>query len=183
MRYKITPKDDGLLLEFFIKPVSRFIKISLLTIILICVAIPIVILLFADLESLMPIVFSMLIFWVPGFFLLRVLLWNSYGREVVFFKAGQINYFCDFKLFQDRKITLDMSELEFGFIEDRTEKVFFPLRNDPLGLIDDEQVIGYLQLRTADGALNFSQEISFSDVSRLEEEVKSMIPSEGLKND
>lgn len=76
-----------------------------------------------------------------------------------------------------------MSELEFGFIEDRTEKVFFPLRNDPLGLIDDEQVIGYLQLRTADGALNFSQEISFSDVSRLEEEVKSMIPSEGLKND
>src|SRR5688572_30664501 len=175
MRYKITPQQDGFLLEFFTKPVPLFIRVTLLTIILICAAIPVAIIALADLESPMGYIFSMLVFWLPGFFLLRVLLWNSYGREVVIFNAGRVNYFCDFKLFQDRKLSFEMAALDFGFIEDRTEKLFKPLRDDQQGLLDDEQLIGYLQLKTADGTLNFSQEITPGDVSRLQHEVNQLI--------
>jgi len=43
------------------------------------------------------------IFGVLGFYLLRVFLWNSYGKEVILFTQNNVTYEADYKWFKDGK--------------------------------------------------------------------------------
>lgn len=44
------------------------------------------------------------IFGLIGFYLLRVFLWNSYGKETILFNNNNITYEADYKWFKDGKI-------------------------------------------------------------------------------
>lgn len=43
------------------------------------------------------------IFSLIGFYLLRVFLWNSYGKEIIIFNQNKITYEADYKWFKDGK--------------------------------------------------------------------------------
>ncbi len=45
--------------------------------------------------------------WLPAYFLLRIILWNSYGKEVLVFNKGKVNYVADYKFFVDSKQELN----------------------------------------------------------------------------
>jgi len=54
------------------------------------------------------------IFGLIGFYLLRVFLWNSYGKETIVFSKNQVTYEADYKWFKDGKKTQNFESLEFS---------------------------------------------------------------------
>ena len=48
-------------------------------------------------------VIAILVFWVIGFYMLRIGLWNTYGREIISFKDGIVEYQPDYGWFKDDK--------------------------------------------------------------------------------
>lgn len=57
-------------------------------------------------------IISTCIFWAVGFYLIRMILWNSYGTEVLTLHADKINYYCDYKYFQDSKKEIAVDQLQ-----------------------------------------------------------------------
>jgi hypothetical protein len=63
------------------------------------------------------IVVSYLLFWGIGIYFIRVLLWNSCGKEVLILEKDELNYYADYKLFRDNKKTLKRIDLKIEIIE------------------------------------------------------------------
>lgn len=58
---------------------------------------------------------SLFIFGVLGFYMLRVALWNTYGKEVINFDDNRIQYIADYGWFKDSKKEHKFnSAIEFG---------------------------------------------------------------------
>ena len=51
-------------------------------------------------------VLGFLFSWLSGFYLLRVALWNTYGKEVLTFDKHQVSYYVDYGWFKDGNKTL-----------------------------------------------------------------------------
>jgi hypothetical protein len=51
------------------------------------------------------------IFWGSGFYLLRILLWNLFGQEILILEKNKIIYFADYRLFKDGRKELDLDNL------------------------------------------------------------------------
>jgi hypothetical protein len=65
---------------------------------------------------------SVFIFGLLGFYLLRVSLWNTYGKEVIIFKENKCTYYVDYRWFKDGLRTEEFNEVIFaknpiGYIE------------------------------------------------------------------
>lgn len=45
------------------------------------------------------------LFWIGSYYLLRLILWNLYGREIIQFSENGIDYFCDFRYFKSKTIS------------------------------------------------------------------------------
>ena len=45
-------------------------------------------------------IFSFILFWGVGFYLLRLILWNSFGQEVLTMNSEKILYFADYRLYK-----------------------------------------------------------------------------------
>jgi len=63
-------------------------------------------------------VISFVICWLIGFYLLRIILWNAYGKEKIEFNNKQITYEADYRYFNDGKkvlenksITIDINKI------------------------------------------------------------------------
>lgn len=54
------------------------------------------------------------IFSLIGFYLLRVFLWNSFGKEVIIFNKNEIIYEADYKWFKDGKKTINLDVLSYS---------------------------------------------------------------------
>jgi len=61
---------------------------------------------------------SFAICWLIGFYLLRIILWNAYGKEKIEFNNKQVTYEADYKYFKDGKkvlenesITIDINKI------------------------------------------------------------------------
>jgi hypothetical protein len=54
------------------------------------------------------------IFGLIGFYLLRVFLWNSYGKETISFNNNNITYEADYKWFKDGKKTKEINSPNFS---------------------------------------------------------------------
>ena len=70
-----------------------------------------------DIRLNIGIVVSYLLFWGIGIYFIRVLLWNSYGKEVLILEKDELNYYADYKLFRDNKKTLKRIDLKIEIIE------------------------------------------------------------------
>jgi hypothetical protein len=44
-----------------------------------------------------------IILWLPAYYLLRIVLWNSYGKERLIFSREKVIYEADYKFFKDSK--------------------------------------------------------------------------------
>ncbi len=45
------------------------------------------------------------LFWIGSYYLLRLILWNLYGREIIQFSDNGIDYFFDFRYFKSKIIS------------------------------------------------------------------------------
>ncbi|MEQ9312262.1 MAG: hypothetical protein RJQ05_06940 [Cytophagales bacterium] len=57
-----------------------------------------------------------IVFWGSGFYLLRVVLWNIYGQEILILERNRIIYIADYKLFKDGKKELEIDNLTSDII-------------------------------------------------------------------
>lgn len=53
------------------------------------------------------------VFGILGFYLLRIALWNSYGRELIIFRPGQFEYVANYKWFEDGKKSIEYKSIHF----------------------------------------------------------------------
>lgn len=96
-----------------------FIRIVLAIIIFINGLIPFVFIFFmlTDGDGLnFVIIVPIIIFWGAGLYLLRVLLWNTYGKEILDLDDSRIQYLADYKFFKDSRKELNTDGLEIEII-------------------------------------------------------------------
>ncbi|HTF03775.1 MAG TPA: hypothetical protein VK826_07100 [Bacteroidia bacterium] len=57
---------------------------------------------------------SYIISWAVGYYLLRVILWNTYGKEILTVEQDKFSYYCDYKYFKDavKEIKTDQLQIE-----------------------------------------------------------------------
>lgn len=96
-----------------------FIRIILTFVISICGLIPILVTMYMMIigDGLhFGLALSIIIFWGLGFYLLRILLWNTYGKEILNLDQNKIQYLADYKLFIDgrQELTPDKIEVEIN---------------------------------------------------------------------
>ena len=104
----------------FIKPSPLFTRIILSIVIGISISIPILVTAFAiysRAELKIGLFFSYFLFFGIGFYLLRVFLWNCYGKEVIIFNKENIKYYADYKYFKDGRQTIKNVNLDIYFSE------------------------------------------------------------------
>ena len=76
-------------------------------------------------------IISYIIFWAVGYYLLRIILWNTFGKEIITFENDKITYHCDYKYFQDNKKEIKTDQLRIEIIksEHHTELGLFCFTN------------------------------------------------------
>ena len=58
---------------------------------------------------------ALFIFGIMGFYLLRIALWNTYGKEIIVFSKNNIDYIADYGWFKDGKKQKELNHaIEFG---------------------------------------------------------------------
>lgn len=79
-----------------------------------------------------------ILFGLMGFYLLRLALWNTYGKEIITFDNSTLNYIADYGWFKDgrkRKSLTDKIEFTIqnvGYEEDNKGKLLINLSKDQL---------------------------------------------------
>lgn len=120
---------SGSQLTIFTKKTPVFIRIVLTLILIILTLIPLAATFFVLTYGDGPhigIVFSFILFWGVGFYLLRLTLWNSVGREILNLEPKRISYIADYRLFKDGRQEISTTDLE-------TEIIYEDEPNNPLG--------------------------------------------------
>lgn len=64
------------------------------------------------------IIISYFLFWGIGIYLLRVVLWNAYGQEILILEKDKIKYLADFKYFKDGQQEMSTAGLTTTLIFD-----------------------------------------------------------------
>ena len=67
--------------------------------------------LYKDIEFGFSFVTTVIIGLLVGFYLLRLILWNTYGKEYLAIYSNRINYQCDYKYFKGSKKTIQGSQI------------------------------------------------------------------------
>lgn len=96
-----------------------FIRIVLIILLSTLILIPLVVTFFTLTYGNGPhigIVFSFLLCWGVAFYLLRILLWNSVGREVLILNTNYISYAADYRLFKDNQQEIAVKGLETDIV-------------------------------------------------------------------
>lgn len=103
------------------KKAPLFIRIVLTLIMSVLVLIPIALIVFTWLfgeGAIIGIAFSFLFCWGLGFYLLRIILWNSCGREILNLEAEKVSYIADYGLFKDGRQEIPSRGLQTEIIYD-----------------------------------------------------------------
>ena len=102
------------------------IRATLTVVLLICILIPIIVATSLMSERKGPHIGLFLGFfflWGLGFYLLRIILWNTYGREVLTFESDKIIYEADYGFFKDGKTIISTTNIELTAIPYANEKI------------------------------------------------------------
>jgi len=91
--------------------------------------------------------FSFLLFWGLGFYMLRIILWNSVGREILVLGNEKIEYTADYGLFKDGRKEIETNRLA-------TEIIYEDEPNNPVGRLrlnsDTESIESVIKTRLAE---------------------------------
>jgi hypothetical protein len=96
------------------KKAPLLLRLVLIFILIICAIIPIATSIFIienEIESKFGLVFSFILFWGIGYYLIRLILWNTYGQEILTLSNNRISYLADYKYFKDGKQEIEISNL------------------------------------------------------------------------
>src|SRR5690606_18335443 len=113
-------------LTIFARKAPIIIRIFLVLIITVLALIPfaIVYFVFSDGNGLhIGIAFSFMLCWGIGFYVLRLFLWNSYGREILILNKNNIIYLADYRLYKDGKRKIGTKNLEIEIINENDPKL------------------------------------------------------------
>lgn len=149
--------DNQLIISTRKSPI--FIRIVLTTFLVLIASIPIAVTIFVLKSGEGPfigIVFSFLLCWGIGFYLLKLTLWNSVGREILSMETDKISYVADYRLFKDGRKEIEIKDLE-------TELIHEEQSDNPLGR---------LRLRTKSNSLETVLQMTISEVEELRKEIK-----------
>lgn len=101
--------------------------------------------------------FSYLLCWGVGFYLLRVTLWNSVGREILTLDPEKISYIADYRLFKDGRQEIPTKDLE-------TEIIYEDEPNKP---------IGRLRLKSTTTSIETTIQATIAELEELKNEIKT----------
>ena len=103
------------------------------------------------------IVFSYVLFWGIGFYLLKLTLWNSVGREILSLENEKISYVADYGLFKDGRKEIETEDLVTEVIqEEHSDKPY-----------------GRLRLKTKTNSLETILQMTISEIEELRKEIKT----------
>ncbi len=103
-----------LTLEIFVKRASLFVIVTLTIISIISFLIPIASAVFMIMTDTInfSLVIIIILLWGSGIYLLRIILWNTCGKEIIIFKPDKVIYIGDYRLFRDGKIEIENNSIE-----------------------------------------------------------------------
>ncbi len=110
---------NGSQLTIFTKKTPVFIRIVLTLMLTISALFPLAATFFVLIYGDGPhigIAFSFALCWGIGFYLLRITLWNSVGREILTLSPTMITYIADYRLFKDGRQEISTADLEAEII-------------------------------------------------------------------
>lgn len=95
---------------------NKYVLLIILLIVIFSFLAPIVLtlVLFSELQS--GFLLSIVIFWIVGFYFLRLLLWNLYGKERYDISQREVIIYHDFRFFRILHGRLKTDSLEVGFV-------------------------------------------------------------------
>lgn len=100
-------------------------------------------------------VFSFLFFWGLGFYMLRILLWNSVGREILILGNEKIEYIADYGFFKDGRKEIETNQLA-------TEIIYED---------DSNNTVGRLRLTSNNESIESVVKIRFAELKELQKEI------------
>ena len=112
-------KIQGSQLSISVRKAPLIIRVILTLVLAVLVLIPFGAIIFALIEQSGPhifMAFMFFVFWGAAFYMLRVILWNSVGREVLTLNPDKIVYIADYKHFKDGRQEISTEDLEVGII-------------------------------------------------------------------
>lgn len=101
--------------------------------------------------------FSFLLFWGLGFYMLRIILWNSVGREILLLGDDNIEYNADYGLFKDGRKKIETNQLA-------TEIIYEDEPDNP---------VGRLRLNSDTTAIESVIKTRLAELKELEKEIKT----------
>ncbi len=102
-------------------------------------------------------VFSFILFWGIGIYLLRVILWNTYGQELLTLKKEKIAYVADYNYFKDGKRQIG--------VENLMTKIIYEGGQD--------NTLGRLYIYNKKEVLETVLQTNISDLIQIENDIKS----------
>jgi len=106
-------------ITIYVRKSPLFIRIILMIVLFVFIAGPIlglVSMIIERAELKIGIFISFALFWGLGYYVFRILTWNSFGKEHFSF-TDKVSYFSDFKYFKDSFKEIDKNNLSFDFEE------------------------------------------------------------------
>ena len=102
-------------------------------------------------------VISYLLFWGGGYYLLRIVLWNTYGQEILTLDNEKIYYVADYKYFKDGRQEIESKNLT-------TEIIYEDEPNKP---------VGRLRLMNKNTTIETVLQSNLKELDKIEEKIKT----------
>ncbi len=110
---------EGNKITLFVKKSPLLIRVVLLLLAFLCVVLPLMGIVMNAMEGNdfhLKYLLALGVFSLLGFFLLRLFLWNSYGKEVIEINDSSLTYYADYYWFKGNQQQLSMEELTIDFV-------------------------------------------------------------------
>ena len=99
-------------------------------------------------------IIGLFLFCLLGFYLLRISLWNTYGKEVIVFNKSTISYEADYGWFKDGKKVINAEHLNYtmriiGYEEDKKSGLIISNNDDTIESVvkmDNDELVELIQL-------------------------------------
>ena len=106
----------------------------------------------------------LIIFGLVGFYLLRIALWNTYGKEIIEITNKQIHYIADYGWFKDGKKQIEL-------LENRAEPIAFGIRK--IGYEEDNK--GALTIMLGEETIFCVTKMNISEIEEVIVYLKKLV--------
>jgi hypothetical protein len=135
VKLKISEKQEGkYLIEIYNKTANKFFLFFTVLLSVLGFLAPIVAILLRPYEIKATIVISIIILWGVSYYLLKMFLWNLYGKEVILIDEKNVECYLDLKYFKLNNKKIVLKNMEFIFLDSYKMPVSLNSRQLPTDL-------------------------------------------------